>query len=81
MLRNKFKHFTVTTVSIVKSNNKNDAQKLAMGRRGLNGEITISANPVFICGVNRKINIGNFENIDVYPSAQERYDIFKLNED
>lgn len=29
-------------------------------------EISISTNPVFICGVNRKINIGNFENIDVY---------------
>jgi hypothetical protein len=29
-------------------------------------EITVSTNPVFICGVNRKINIGNFENIDVY---------------
>lgn len=29
-------------------------------------EIAISTNPVFICGVNRKVNIGNFENIDVY---------------
>ena len=29
-------------------------------------EISISTNPVFICGVNRKINIGNFENIDIY---------------
>lgn len=29
-------------------------------------EITVSTNPVFFCGVNRKINIGNFENIDVY---------------
>ena len=28
--------------------------------------IMMSTNPVFICGVNRKINIGNFENIDVY---------------
>ena len=27
---------------------------------------TLSTSPVFICGVNRKINIGNFENIDVY---------------
>ena len=32
----------------------------------LSSEISISTNPVFICGVNRKINIGNFENIDVY---------------
>ena len=68
MLYNKFKYFTVTATSLVKANNKNDAQKLAMGRRGLNGEITISANPVFICGINRKINIGNFENINLYVS-------------
>ena len=26
----------------------------------------ISTVPVLICGVNRKINIGNFENIDIY---------------
>jgi len=30
------------------------------------GEVSVSTNPVFICGVNRKINIGNFENVDVY---------------
>jgi hypothetical protein len=30
------------------------------------GEITISTSPVLICGVNRKVNIGNFENVDVY---------------
>lgn len=29
-------------------------------------EISFSSNPIFICGVNRKINIGNFENVDVY---------------
>lgn len=32
----------------------------------LSDQVSISTNPVFICGVNRKINIGNFENIDVY---------------
>lgn len=32
----------------------------------LSEQVSISTNPVFICGVNRKINIGNFENIDVY---------------
>jgi len=32
-------------------------------------EVTISTNPVFICGVNRKVNIGNFENIDVYAGV------------
>ncbi len=32
-------------------------------------EISISSNPIFICGVNRKINIGNFENIDIYAGV------------
>jgi len=32
----------------------------------MSGEISVSSSPVLICGVNRKINIGNFENIDVY---------------
>ena len=31
-----------------------------------NPGISISTSPVLVCGVNRKINIGNFENIDVY---------------
>lgn len=32
----------------------------------VSGEISVASTPVLICGVNRKINIGNFENIDVY---------------
>lgn len=32
------------------------------------GSLSIATEPVFICGVNRKINIGNFENIDVYAA-------------
>ena len=51
-------------------------------------EVTISTNPVFICGVNRKINIGNFENINLYVSqttqnvcaseeASQRYQLIK----
>ncbi len=28
----------------------------------------LTMTPVFICGVNRKANIGNFENIDVYSA-------------
>ena len=36
----------------------------------LAGEITVSTNPVFICGVNRKVNIGNFENVDVYENSE-----------
>ena len=32
----------------------------------MSGQISVSTSPVFICGVNRKVNIGNFENIDIY---------------
>lgn len=32
----------------------------------IGADIAITTSPVLICGVNRKINIGNFENIDVY---------------
>jgi hypothetical protein len=32
----------------------------------LNPSLTMSTTPVLVCGVNRKINIGNFENIDIY---------------
>jgi hypothetical protein len=39
MSENKFKYFTVTTTSVVKANSKTDAQKLAMGRRGVTGEV------------------------------------------
>jgi hypothetical protein len=39
MSDNKFKYFTVTTTTLVKANNKADAQKLAMGRRGVTGEV------------------------------------------
>lgn len=31
-----------------------------------NPSMTISSTPVLVCGVNRKVNIGNFENIDIY---------------
>jgi hypothetical protein len=39
MSDNKFKYFTVTTTTLVKANNQGDAQKLAMGRRGVTGEV------------------------------------------
>jgi len=35
----------------------------------LSNEISLSSSPIVICGVNRKINIGNFENIDVYAGV------------
>jgi len=28
--------------------------------------IAVSTNPVIICGVNRKVNIGNYESVDIY---------------
>lgn len=35
----------------------------------LSESLITSQSPVFICGVNRKINIGNFENIDIYAGV------------
>lgn len=35
----------------------------------LSNEIALTSAPIVICGVNRKINIGNFENIDVYAGV------------
>lgn len=32
-------------------------------------QISITTQPVVICGVQRKANIGNFENIDVYVAV------------
>jgi hypothetical protein len=43
MSDNKFKYFTVTTTTLVKANNKTDAEKLAIGRRGVTGEVLFSA--------------------------------------
>lgn len=39
MSENKFKYFVVTTTTLVKANTKADAEKLAMGRRGVTGEV------------------------------------------
>ena len=33
------------------------------------GKTAISFTPTFVCGVNRKINTGNYENIDVYAGV------------
>lgn len=32
----------------------------------LAGSLAVTTEPVFVCGVQRKVNIGNFETIDVY---------------
>lgn len=29
----------------------------------------VSTNPVIICGVNRKVNIGNYESVDIYAGV------------
>jgi len=52
----------ITSTAGEQSNNPSIEQVVDI----LSNELTVSSNPVFICGVNRKINIGNFENIDVY---------------
>jgi len=30
---------------------------------------TLSTSPVFICGVNRRLNVGNFEHVDIYAGV------------
>jgi hypothetical protein len=46
MSDNKFKYFTVESVVVVKANNKADAEKLAMGRRGVQGEVILKTTDV-----------------------------------
>lgn len=46
MSDNKFKYFTVTTTTLVKANNKTEAQKVAMGRRGVAGEVLLTSTDV-----------------------------------
>lgn len=33
------------------------------------GEVSLSVSPVVICGVNRKVNIGNYESLDIYAGV------------
>lgn len=46
MSDNKFKYFTVTTTSLVKANTKADAQKLAVGRRNVDGELLFKSTDI-----------------------------------
>ena len=46
MSDNKFKYFAVTTTTLVKANSKADAQKVAMGRRGVAGELLFMSTDV-----------------------------------
>jgi hypothetical protein len=43
-----------------------NGQPLADTVKNAISSIAITTSPVFICGVNRKVNIGDFENIDIY---------------
>jgi hypothetical protein len=46
MSDNKFKYFAVTTTSLVKANNKTEAQKVATGRRGSDGELLFKSTEI-----------------------------------
>jgi hypothetical protein len=46
MSDNKFKYFTVESLVVVKANNKTDAEKLAMGRKGVQGEVILKTTDV-----------------------------------
>lgn len=46
MSENKFKYFTVETVTLVKANSKADAEKLANGRRNVRGEVILKTTDV-----------------------------------
>lgn len=32
-------------------------------------QVALTTKPVLVCGVNRKVNVGNFETVDVYASV------------
>lgn len=42
MAENKFNYFVVTTERYVKAKNKSEAEKLALGKRGVTGEVLSS---------------------------------------
>jgi len=46
MSENKFKYFAVTTTTLVKANNKAEAQKVAMGRRNVDGELLFKSTDI-----------------------------------
>jgi hypothetical protein len=46
MSENKFKYFAVTTTALVKANSKTDAQKIAMNRRGVPGEVLFQSTDI-----------------------------------
>lgn len=59
------------------SNNNLETRSLEV----LKGSATLASLPVVICGVSRKVNTGNFENIDVYTGVSLPVGIFPEDED
>jgi hypothetical protein len=41
--------------------------------------IALTTKPVMVCGVNRKVNIGNFETVDVYAGISIPMDVDPTN--
>jgi hypothetical protein len=54
MAENKFNYFEVTTSYFVKAKNKSEAEKVALGRRGVKGEVITS-----------KINVDRISAVEV----------------
>jgi hypothetical protein len=54
MAENKFNYFEVTTSYVVKAKNKSEAEKVALGRRGVKGEVITS-----------KINVDRISAVEV----------------
>jgi hypothetical protein len=46
MSDNKFNYFAVVTTTLVKAKNKQDAEKISMGRRNVNGEVLFKSTDI-----------------------------------
>lgn len=46
MPENKYNYFTVETVTVVKATNKTDAEKIALGRKNVKGQVLMQSTDV-----------------------------------
>jgi len=46
MPENKFNYFTVETITVVKAANKSDAEKIALGRKNVKGQVLMQSTDV-----------------------------------
>lgn len=46
MPENKFNYFTVETITVVKATNKSDAEKIALGRKNVKGQLLMQSTDV-----------------------------------